>query len=426
MLSVFQILRHFMKSRFQYEPIKAKAKSPFGRIVVLTGARQTGKTTLAKGCFTDYKYISIEDPMQRGNYTQLTASQWHLFFPKAILDEVQKEPALIESIKSVYDQFSETRYILLGSSQLLLLQKVKESLAGRCIIEDIYPLTLPELLTKKDNETIRLSVFQQFLTNGFLPEFLPEFQLYANFAERKQVFDYYLEFGGYPALTAENISDADRQDWLNNYVRTYLERDIRDLAEFKNLEPFVKTQRITSHITAQLINYSSLAKDADISVKTAQRFLYYLEVSYQILMLQPWHKNTLKRLSKSSKLHYLDPGVQRTIIQKKGEISGNEFESAVVSEIYKQTRCLHFKHLFYHIRTLDGREVDLLIESEKGYIAIEIKMTGRVNNTDCRHLRELDKVLDKPILQSFIISNDLSIKKLDGNVMAIPAAMFLS
>ncbi len=415
-----------MKSRFQNNVLNEKRNSPSGRIIVLTGARQTGKTTLAKLCFPDYEYISIKDPIQRGNYTGLTAAQWQQFFPKAILDEVQKAPALIESIKSVYDQFREPRYILLGSGQLLLLQKIKETLAGRCMIEEIYPLTLPELLTSYSDEKIEPSIFQKYLRTGALAETLPGFQLDSNFPQRQKVFSYYLQFGGYPALTDENMSDADRQEWLSNYVRTYLERDIRDLADFKQLDPFVKTQRATSHLTAHLINYSSLAKDADVSPKTAQKFLYYLEISYQTIMLKPWYNNSLKRLVKSPKLHYLDPGVQRTIIQKQGEISGNEFESAIIAELYKQTKCLRLNHQFYHLRTLDGREVDLLIETEKGYIAFEIKMTNRVNNADCRHLRELDKILDKPVLQSFILSNDLSVKKLDGEVMAFPAGMFLS
>ena len=112
-----------MKSRFLKVVLNKQHKSALGRIIVLTGARQTGKTTLSKQCFPDYTYLSIEDPVLRMEYKKLTASQWHLHYPYAILDEVQKEPALIESIKSVYDQYSDTKYLLLGSSQLLLLKK---------------------------------------------------------------------------------------------------------------------------------------------------------------------------------------------------------------------------------------------------------------------------------------------------------------
>ena len=117
------------------------------RILVFTGARQVGKTTLVKKMLPDYAYLNIEDPVQRKTYAALTAQQWQHLYPHAILDEVQKEPQLIESIKATYDTYTDVRYLLLGSSQLLLLEKVKESLAGRCIIIEMYPLTLPELRT---------------------------------------------------------------------------------------------------------------------------------------------------------------------------------------------------------------------------------------------------------------------------------------
>ncbi|MCK4542154.1 MAG: AAA family ATPase [Spirochaetales bacterium] len=118
-----------MKNRAITEYIQKKAGSKFGRIIVLTGARQTGKTTLAKHCFKEYEYISLEDPVFRPQYTSLSAVQWNSLYPSAVLYEVQKSPRLIESIKAVYDRFPESRYILLGSSQILLLQKVRVSLA---------------------------------------------------------------------------------------------------------------------------------------------------------------------------------------------------------------------------------------------------------------------------------------------------------
>ncbi|MDR1552621.1 MAG: AAA family ATPase, partial [Prevotellaceae bacterium] len=121
-----------MKRRIIFEDLQAKRQSKLGRIIVLTGARQTGKTTVAHHCFADYAYLATDDPVQRSNLLKLTSSQWHTFYPQTVLDEVQKEPALIDSIKSTHDQFNDTRYLLLGSSQFLLMEKVKESLAGRC------------------------------------------------------------------------------------------------------------------------------------------------------------------------------------------------------------------------------------------------------------------------------------------------------
>lgn len=422
----FQILRIFMKSRFLKQKLIKHSKSGVFRIIVLTGARQTGKTTLARNTFPNYAYLSIEDPLLRLQYKDLTAAQWKEFYPLGILDEIQKEPVLVESIKSVFDQYPSVRYLLLGSSQLLLMQKIKESLAGRCIVEDVWPLTLPEISTGSWEETPELSFYQNLLKSGKIPGMLPSFELYPDYAQRKKTFDYYLKFGGYPALVNETMSDEDRYEWLRNYVRTYLERDIRDLAQLRSLEPFVKIQKVTALLTAQVTNFSMLAKEAGVSSKTAQRFLQYLEISYQTIMLQPWYKNRLKRLVKSPKIHYLDPGVQKAILQKRGELTGGEYESAIIAEIYKQTRVLGLYDSFYHLRTHDGAEVDLLLETEKGMMAFEVKMTEHADKKDARHILALKEILKQPVVHGFVLSNDPEIKKLYDHIWAIPAAMFLT
>jgi predicted AAA+ superfamily ATPase len=415
-----------MKSRSIKSAILNKSQLDSGRIIILTGARQTGKTTLAKHTFPNLKYIAVDDPVMLGQYTSLTAAQWFDYFPHAVLDEVQKAPVLIESIKSVYDQHPETNYVLTGSSQLLLMNKVRESLAGRCAIFEIFPLTIPEYITENWEEEIKLSVLQKLLQTNELPGFLPSFMMDPGYAGREGAFQYYLKNGGFPVLTKNSMDDDERYEWLTGYVRTYLERDVRDLADFRSLEPFVRVQRMTALMTGNLLNYSELAKDAGVTLNTVKRFVTYLEISYQALLLQPWSRNTLKRLVKSPKLHYLDPGVQKAIIQKNGFLSGNEFESAIIAEIYKQVKNIQFPCIFYHLRTVDGREIDLLIETEKGYYALEIKMTAHVSDSDARHLRGLDSLLDKPLIYSFVLSNDPAVRNISEKILAIPAAMFLS
>jgi len=415
-----------MKSRSIINGIIKKSRSVTGRIIILTGARQTGKTTLAKLGFPEWKYIALDDPMLTGQYTSLTAAQWHHLYPEAILDEVQKRPTLIESIKAVYDGYSDTRYLLTGSSQLLLLSKVRETLAGRCSIFELFPLTIPEILTKEWKEDVKLSFFQEYIKSGILPDLLPSFVLETDYAEREEAYRYYLKFGGYPALINPALSDDERTEWLSAYVRTYLERDVRDLANFRYLEPFVKIQKMTSLLTGELLNYSDLARESGVTAATAQKFISYLDMSYQTIQLQPWTRNKLKRLTKSPKLHYLDPGVQKTIIQKTGIQNGNEYESAVVAEIYKQLRNTGLPLSVNHLRTVDGREIDLLVETENGYIAIEIKMSGKVTRSDARHITGLESILDKPLLQSFLLSNDNTITHLDDKILALPAAMFLT
>jgi len=416
-----------MKNRSLKKLLIQKHSSRMGRILFVTGARQTGKTTLLKNTFNDHAWILLDDPVMRKQYTSMTASQWKESFPCAILDEIQKLPRLIETVKAICDTYENARYILTGSSQLLLLEQVKESLAGRCQIMELYPLTLPEMLTSGWDDEPLPSFFQKLLAGEIASSSLaPSVLLLPDHAARFRAFDYYLKFGGYPAIIGEDLSDEDRYNWLKGYVRTYLERDIRDLADFRNLEPFVLTQHMTALHTGQTTNYSSLAKEAGITSATAKHFLTYLEISYQIILLQPWFRNQHKRLVKSPKLHYLDIGVQHAIIQKQGGLSGNEFESAVVAEIYKQAKYLKVPASFYHLRTLDGKEVDLLIETEKGYYAIEVKMTVNAGNSDARHLTGLADLLDKPLLGSFVLSNDPSVKKLGENITAVPAVMFLT
>ena len=413
-----------MKNRTLSETILKKSSSHFGRIIVVTGARQTGKTTLVRRIFPNYPYISIEDPVVVEEYKKLTASQWSSLYPKAILDEVQKEPQLVESIKSVYDQFPKPKYILLGSSQILLLKKIRESLAGRCQIVEMYPLTLPEMLTDSWESEIQPSYFQNLISNN--PIALTPFLLDSKHPKKKQVFDTYLQFGGYPAISDTSIPNEEKKDWLKNYVRTYLERDIRDLAELRHLEPFAKVQKLLAINTAQLTNFSKIAVEAGVSSKTVQRFLEYMSISYQTLVLQPWSKNPNKRLTKSPKVHYLDVGVMRAVLQKNDAINGHEFESAIVSEIYKQAKVTNEELSFFHLRTTDGREVDLLIETEQGYIAIEIKMSETVRSVDAKHLKNLDEILDKPVLHKFVISNDLNTRDLGNGISAIPAVQFLT
>ncbi|MDD3685707.1 MAG: DUF4143 domain-containing protein, partial [Bacteroidales bacterium] len=317
----------------------------------------------------------------------------------------------------------ETKYILLGSSQILLLPKIRESLAGRCQILELYPLTLPELMTNSWESEIVPSYFQNILESKTVAN-IP-FLLDTDHPRKLQVFNNFLDFGSYPAISDEALSVEEKKDWLRNYVRTYLERDIRDLAELRQLEPFTKVQKLIAINTAQLTNYSKIAAEAGVSLKTVQRFIEYMSISYQTLVLQSWSRNSSKRLSKSPKVHYLDVGVMRAVLQKNDKLSGHEFESAIVSEIFKQAKQSMSDLSFYHLRTSDGREVDLLIELEHGYIAIEIKQSSFVRNEDAKHLKGLETILDKPVLYKYVLSNDLSYKDLGDGVIGMPAVQFL-
>lgn len=396
------------------------------RIIVFTGARQVGKTTLVKQILPDYEYLSIEDPVLRKSYLNLTATIWKNQYPKAILDEVQKEPQLIESIKATYDIFDDVRYVLLGSSQLLLLEKVRESLAGRCVIYELYPLTLPELATSDWNDKIILSEWQKLLNNNFdATMLLPSFLMDKRQSVKTASWQHYLKYGAYPALVDDEMDDEERHIWLKNYVNTYLERDIRDLASFRDLDPFIKLQRAVAIYTGGVFNASNFARDLGVNSKTVQRYLEYLRLSYQVIILPAWERNASKRLIKAPKIHFMDNGVLQAVLQKRGGITGNEFESLVISEIYKQAKNVFADVSFHHLRTQDGREIDLLVETQNGYYAFEIKMADRVSTIDARHLLNIETILDKPLLHGFVLSNDTETHHFADNITAVNVAMFL-
>jgi predicted AAA+ superfamily ATPase len=418
-----------MKRRILFNELQEKQQSKLGRIIVLTGARQTGKTTIARHCFNHYLYIAVDDVIKIQNFIKLTADQWANNYPQAVLDEVQCEPQLMHSIKATYDQFADTRYVLLGSSQFLLLEKIRESLAGRCIIFEIYPLTLPELLSFDINEeTERSSFFVDFMNEKQnVKNLLPSFMLDNNYAIKRNVYDYYLRFGGYPALTDTTFTDTEREEWLAMYVRTFLERDIRDLVAFRDLAPFIKLQQYMANISGMLVNFSTVAKEVAVSVPTVQRYVRYMDISYQSITLPAWVANPLKKLVRAPKVHFLDPGVLRAVLQKhKSDLAGNEFESAIVAEIYKQIKTYRLPLTCYHLRTQDGREVDLLLEAVDYFIAIEIKMSEHINHKDITHLKDLQLILNKPLKHAFVLSNDMEVKHFGEHITAMHAGAFLS
>jgi predicted AAA+ superfamily ATPase len=415
-----------MKNRSLDNFLKQKSTSKLGRIIALTGARQTGKTTLVQAGFPDYAYVSLEDPLTRPEYAVLSATQWQERYPIAILDEVQKVPSVIEPVKAAYDLYPETKYILLGSSQILLMEKVRESLAGRVALAELYPLTFPEMITSSWEDHIIDSRMVQWLRSNGNQKHIDGIPLQSEqYAVTSRLMEQYLRFGAMPAIIDDELDDENKFDWLHDYIQTYLQRDIRDLANLRELEPFVRVQKALAGLTGQCININGLARHSGVAAKTAKRFLTYLEISYQMVLLKPWFRNINKRLIKSPKIHFLDPGIQRAILGRRGQMTGAEFESAIVAEIFKQIKNSRLPIECYHLRTVDGREVDLILETEDWFVPIEIKMTDKITSTDAKHLRNLEEILDRPVLHSFIISNDPRIKKIDTKTTALPASWFL-
>lgn len=416
-----------MKNRTMLSFMKQKATTRLGRLIALTGARQTGKTTLVQAGFPEYDFVSLEDPIVRPDFIALSAAQWHQRFPRVILDEIQKAPSIVESVKAVYDRYQDSRAILLGSSQILLMEQIRESLAGRITLMELYPLTVPEMMTDSWHDPVVESRLARYLETRDLDVLSSGIPRQSDrYARAVDHLDHYLEFGGMPLVSDDALSREDKYGWLRDYLRTYLQRDLRDLADLRDLIPYVRMLRALGELAGGLLNMNELARLAGVTHRTIKRFVTYLEISYQVIQLQPWFRNRNKRLSKSPKIHFIDPGIQRVLLNRRGQPTGPEFESAIVAEIYKQVRNLRLPVDCYHLRTADGREVDLLIETEAGYVPIEIKSKDKVSYTDTRHLRRLEEILDKPILQAMVLSNDPHVRDLGDGVMCFPVGWALS
>ena len=314
-------------------------------VVAITGPRQAGKTTLAKAVFKDKPYVSLENPDER-EFAQNDPKRFLARFPNgAVLDEVQRCPALLSWLQGVVDQRGVMGdFVLTGSAQFDLIEGITQTLAGRVGRVELLPLSSSEL--KAANQ---------------LPNSLSQMLIQ----------------GGYPALYDRKITP---QDWFSNYVATYVERDVRQLISVRNLGQFQTFLKMCASRTGQLINLTSLGADCGISAVTAKQWLSVLETSYIVTLLRPHHSNFGKRLVKTPKIYFLDSGLAAWLMGIRSAETlethaarGALFESWVVSELYKKRLNTGLPIDLFFWRDNTGNEVDLIIENEKGLQPIEIK-----------------------------------------------------
>lgn len=317
-------------------------------IVTLTGPRQSGKTTLAKAICAGKPYVSLEDPDVRLAATDDPRSFLGRFPDGAVIDEVQRCPALLSYLQTFVDADGRMGlFVLTGSQQFGLLSGITQSLAGRTAFLELLPFALTEL------DRV-----------GRLPENI----------------DSLLFSGSYPPLYDRKITPS---AWFSAYVTAYVERDVRQMLKVQELETFQRFVRLCAGRTGQLLNLSALATDCGITHNTAKSWLSVLEASYLVFLLRPYHRNFNKRLVKMPKLYFYDVGLVswllgiRTAEQLETHpLRGNLFETFVVAELIKGKLNAGERPCFYFWRDSNGNEVDLLVEQGSGIMPIEIK-SGR-------------------------------------------------
>jgi uncharacterized protein len=328
--------------------LSVKDKLP---VSVITGPRQSGKTTLVKALFPEYNYVNLEFPDTRAQVIDdprlfLTTHERGL-----VIDEVQRVPELFSYIQGIADETGKNgRFILTGSQNFLLLEQISQTLAGRAALFYLLPFSLSEI------------------ASGF--------PLTDN-------FNSYAFTGTYPRIHDQHLQPSDWYPW---YISSYIERDVRQIENVKDLNKFQTFLKLCAGRVGQLFNASAIANELGVNYKTIQSWLSILEASFIIFLLPPFYKNFNKRLTKSPKIYFYDTGLICSLLGIRSAeelhfhyLKGEIFESLIISEIKKLLVNSNSHAGLYFWRDSAGHEIDCIMETGSKVIAMEIKSSTTMN-----------------------------------------------
>lgn len=392
-------------------------------LVLLTGARQTGKTTSTRRLYADLAYYNLDAMEYREQLSAVSSFAWGATVGKAVLDEVQKAPDLLDKVKFAYDDGRLDFTALLGSAQILLLKNVKESLAGRVFLYELFPLMLSELAAGARGELLP-PLLARVLESNSIQECLraEPLVLLGEAADRfKQAERYLWQWGGMPGLLP--LEEQMRRQWLKSYEVTYLERDLGDLARLDDLKPFRRFQKLAALRSGQMLSFSELARDAGVAVETARRYLEYLRLSYQAFLLQPFSENITSQVVKTPKVFWLDCGLLRSLTGRTSDapMDGHFYESYVASELIKWVRTLQTDAQLFYYRTRSGLEVDFLVQTVHGLLGIEVKGRGTVGKADTASMKRLADKLGERWLGGLVVYQGERLEELEPGYWAVPS-----
>lgn len=360
-------------------------------VVTLTGARQSGKSTLLKKNFPDYTYVSLEDFDLRQLAESDPRGFLNNFGSRLIIDEAQYVPSLFSYIQTLVDKSNEPgMYILSGSQNFLLLENITQSLAGRTAVLRLGTFSISELST-------------------YYPE-LPDVNAF--------IFK-----GGYPRIYDFDILPA---DFYPHYIQTYIERDIRSMRNISDLSKFIRFLKLCAARTGQLLNIASLAIEAELTVPTVNAWLSILESGYIVFLLKPYHRNFNKRLIKSPKLYFHDTGLAASLLglDSKEQLSthylrGELFENLIITEYIKSQYALGIEPSIYFWRDSNRNEVDLLIEKNAELFAVEIKSSATLNPAFFKSLNKFSSISGIAAENCKVVyAGDIDFKSSDGSFIS--------
>ena len=379
--------------------------------VVVTGARQTGKSTLVKMPTLEKRsYFSLDDmdvfELARQNPEALVGGA-----AKVTLDEVQREPDLLLAVKRAIDSDRQPgRFLLTGSANLLLMQGVSESLAGRASYLTLWPMTRREQLGFG-----RCGLWEELVAANDA-EWLDLLSADTSGQEDWQAF---ARRGGFPTPAVHMTSAEDRMVWFDGYVRTYLERDLQVLSSIAALPDFRRLMRAACFRLGQLVNQTEIARDLSLKQPTIHRYLNLLETSYLLIRLPAYSVNRTKRLLKSPKLYWGDAGLAMHL-SGMAEPTGAYLENIVLLDlrVWQCGRLQNTEILYW--RTTIGEEVDLVIETEGKVLPIEIKSTNRPRIKDAMNLLAFQNEYGADARAGLLLHTGTAIEWLTPKVLAVP------
>jgi hypothetical protein len=357
--------------------IRLKKLSSQFPVIGILGPRQSGKTTIARTLFSNYKYVNLEELDTRAFISEDPRRFLKSLHEKkgVILDEIQRVPDLLSYIQAHVDEFKKPGFfILTGSQNILLNQHISQTLAGRIALTTLLPLSLEEL----KEASLLPSAIEEILFKGF-----------------------------YPNLYEKEI---DQNEWIQSYIQTYIERDVRSLKHITDLSTFQKFLKLCAGRIGQILDLTSLGNDCGITAHTARNWISILEATYVVFLLQPHHKNFNKRLIKRPKLYFYDSAIACSLLSIKSSkdlishyLRGGIFESMVISNILKQRLNVGLMPNIYFWRDKSGLEIDCILENKQQLIPIEIKSGETINSDFFTNLVKWNQLSENEATNSYVI-----------------------
>lgn len=381
-------------------------------VVVISGARQVGKSTFLQSEFQDFKYVSLDDFSTLEQAKKDPLSLWK-DNDRIIIDEAQKAPEVLNAIKLSVDRTKrKKKFLVSGSSNLLLMKRVSETLAGRAVYFEMLPMTYGEMQGSHEGQ------------NNFFALWKDDFKTEGKKLKIVDPIPFILRGFMPPLIELEGIRDT--LLWWEGYIKTYIERDLRDLSQIDSLVDFKRVLEAVGVRTGNLLNQTDIARDTGVSQPTVHRYLKLLEVSNIINRVPPFYTNKMKRITKSPKVFLVDPALSvylsgyhdEDALRTAREI-GSFFETMVFLHLKVLTQLMIPKANMFYWRTTAGKEVDFIIEHGKRLLAFEAKLTRNPSFSDIKNLLTFIETFPKVTLGVLIHSGN-TVMWLHSKVIAVP------